>query len=98
MANYLSWSERALKEYKDLLDYLLEEWGEDIKIRVNSELFQSLVRIQSSPEQFPVILKKKRIRRCVASSQTSIYFKKNGNAIELYSFFDNRQNPKKRKL
>jgi hypothetical protein len=84
--------------YKNLLDYLLEEWGDEIITRVISEIDQTLSRIQSSPEQFPVFLKRKRIRRCVASPQTSIYFKINRNAIELYSFFDNRQNPKKRKL
>ena len=94
----LIWSERAILEYKKLMDYLLAEWGEKIRDRVNSELDQSLLRIQKSPEQFPVFSKKKRVRRCVASPQTSIFFKVDKDFIEIYSFFDNRQNPKKRKL
>lgn len=66
--------------------------------RVKSEFTQAVSRIQSSPEQFPIFLKRKNIRRCVASPQTSIYFKVNKNDIEIYAVFDNRRNPKKRKL
>jgi len=94
----LNWSIRALQEYKDLLDYISDEWGETIMNRVKSEFAQTLSRIQSSPEQFPIFLKRKKIRRCVASPQTSIYFKANKNDIEIYAVFDNRRNPKKLKL
>ena len=98
MTDNLFWSERALKEYKNLMNYLLEEWGEKIRDRVISELDKSLTRIQHSPEQFPFFSKRKGVRRCVASPQTSTYFKKTKEHIEIYSFFDNRQDPKKRRL
>lgn len=98
MANSLIWSERALKEYDQLLDYLIEEWGKEITIRVSLEIDQTISRIQNSPENFPVFLKSKKIRRCVASPQTSIYFKVNKNIVEIISLFDNRQDPRKRKL
>jgi plasmid stabilization system protein ParE len=94
----LNWSIRALQEYKDLLDYIADEWGETIMDRVKSEFTQTLSRIQNSPEQFSVFLKRKNIRRCIASPQTSIYFKINKNDIEIYAVFDNRRNPKKLKL
>ena len=84
----------ALNEYKNLLDYLLGEWGELVRDRVIFELNITLSRIQSSPEQFLVFLKRKKIRRFVASHQTSIYFKVNKNDIEIYAVFDNRRNPK----
>jgi len=92
------WSERSLNEYQDLIDYLLEEWGEEITVRVIQELDQSIMRIQNSHEQFQIILKRKRVRRCVMSPQTSIFFKVNKDVIEILSLFDNRRDPKKRKL
>jgi len=98
VAKTLLWSIRALNEYKNLLDYILGEWGERIRDRVVSEFNDSLSRIQNSPEQFPIFLKRKNIRRCVASPQTSIYFKVHKDDIEILAVFDNRQNPKKRKL
>jgi len=92
------WSIRALQEYKGLLDYISSEWGDVIMNRVKLEFSQTLSRIPASPEQFPIFLKKKKIRRCVASPQTSIYFKINKQNVEIYAIFDNRRNPKKLKL
>ena len=98
MADILQWTTRALNEYDKLVDYLYAEWGEEITQRVLNEIDQTLVRIQNSPQQYPVIIKSKKVRRCVASPQTSIFFIIKSNWIEISSVFDNRQNPKKRKL
>jgi plasmid stabilization system protein ParE len=98
MANVLKWTDRAIEEYAKLLDYLYEEWSEEITQRVITEINNTVSRIQNSPEQFPVFIKTKQVRRCVASPQTSIFFKIKKDYIEIISLFDNRQNPKKRKL
>jgi plasmid stabilization system protein ParE len=82
----------------NFLNIYTGEWGIEITQRVIREIAQTVTRIQKSPEQFPFFRKRKRIRRCVASPQTSIFFNVNGNLIEIMSVFDNRQNPKKRKL
>jgi len=98
MNNFLIWSDRALKEFGKLQEYLSEEWGEEIAKRVINEIDQTASRIQNSPEHFPFFSKRKKIRRCVASPQTSIFFSLNQDTVEIISVFDNRQNPKKRKL
>ncbi|MEO6851111.1 MAG: type II toxin-antitoxin system RelE/ParE family toxin [Mucilaginibacter sp.] len=98
MANVLKWTDRAIEDYAKLLDYLFEEWSEEIAERVVTEINHTVSRIQNSPEQFPVIIKKNLVRRCVASPQTSIFFKIKKDYIEISSVFDNRQDPKKRKL
>jgi plasmid stabilization system protein ParE len=94
----LIWSERALKEYDQLLDYLLDEWNIDIAIRVSREIDHTVLHIQNYPEHYPVFLKNKNIHRCVASPQTSIYFRVKKDVIEIISLFDNRLNPNKLKL
>jgi plasmid stabilization system protein ParE len=88
MANSLFWADRASTEYEKLVDYLLEEWGEEITRRIKLEIDQTINRIKNSPEHFPIFVKTKKIRRCVASPQTSIFFRVSKD----------RQNPKKRKL
>jgi plasmid stabilization system protein ParE len=95
MADLLIWSERALKEYDKLQTYLFSEWGEEITRRVLSEINQTVARIQTSPEQFPFFKEGKKIRRCVASPQTSVYFKVLKDTVVIVSVFDNRQNPLK---
>jgi plasmid stabilization system protein ParE len=98
MPNSLFWTDRALAEYEKLIDYLLEEWGEEITLRVTLEIDETILRIKNSPEHFPIYLKSKKVRRCVASQQTSIFFKVSKDVTILISLFDNRQNPRKRKL
>jgi plasmid stabilization system protein ParE len=94
----LIWSTRALTEYRKLVEYLLDEWNAEIAAKVTNELDQAVNRIQTSPEQFPFQVKARNIRRCVMSPQTSIFFKATKTSIEVISLFDNRQDPKKRKL
>ena len=98
MANQLIWSERASDEYDMLFEYLLDEWGDQIALRILFEIQQKADLIRESPELFPIILTRKKIRRCVASPQTSIYYKVTGHNIKIMALIDNRQNPKKRKL
>jgi len=98
MAEILIWSERAQEEFDKMQDYLLSEWGEEISKRVLTEISQTITRIQNHPEQFPYIKPTKKIRRCIASPQTLIYFQELKDSIVIVSLFDNRQNPKKRKL
>jgi plasmid stabilization system protein ParE len=94
----LRWSERAREENNNLLDYLLNEWGEEITLRIAEQIEKTAIRIQQSPDQFPIFSKRKHVRRCVLSPQTSIFFRVYRTEIVIISVFDNRQNPKKRKL
>ncbi len=98
MANVLLWTQRAITEYDYLIDYLFNEWGIEITERVMNEIGKTIDRIQNSPEQFPVFIKSKNIRRSVASPQTLIFFRVNTDQIEILSVFDNRQDPDKQRL
>lgn len=98
MANVIKWTDRATEEYDNLVRYLYGEWGEEITIRIVLEVEATIARIQKSPQHFPVINKRHKVRRCVMSPQTSIYFKVKKDYIEISAMFDNRRNPKKLKL
>ncbi len=74
-ANYeLEWTERAITEFEQLAEYLFEEWGEGIALRVLADINYQIRRIRDAPLQFPVLIPEKWIRRCVASPQTSVFF------------------------
>jgi plasmid stabilization system protein ParE len=98
MAKEVVLTDRAIVEYYKLFDYVFEEWGEEIAARVSLGLYQTLQNIQKHPEYYPVYIKRKKIRRCVASRQTSIFYKIEKDVIRILSFFDNRQSPHKLKL
>jgi len=94
----LRWTEKAANDYEKLVDYLMEKWGLDITLDVIHDLERTFSQIEKSPDHYPILLKKKNIRRCVFSPQTSIFFKADDGIIEILTLFDNRQNPKKLKL
>ena len=98
MSYNLRWTERAANDYEKLVDYLLEKWGVEITIDVTQQFEHTITHIQNSPEHFPIVIVKKKIRRCVASPQTSIYFTADKGTVEILTLFDNRQNPEKLKL
>ena len=98
MANVLKWTDRAIEEYDKLLEYLYGEWGEEITLGVTLEVEKAIFRIHNSPEHLPVVQKRRNVRRCVMSPQTSIFFKIKKDYIEISTLFDNRQSPRKLKL
>jgi len=85
-------------ENDKLTDYLLAEWGVEIAQKVAQLIEDTADRIRRNPEHFPIFIKGKKIRRCVVSPQTSIFFKVNKDEIFIISLFDNRQSPRKRRL
>lgn len=98
MAYTLRWTERAANDYEKLISYLIEKWGIEITLDVVHDFERTFSQLEKFPEHYPVFLKKKNIRRCVASPQTSIYFIADKGTVEILTLFDNRQNPKKLKL
>ncbi len=69
------WTERALKEYDVLLTYVFENWGQNIMFKVSNEIHHKVSHINQYPEHYPIAIKTKNVRRCVAAPQTSIYYK-----------------------
>jgi plasmid stabilization system protein ParE len=66
MAEFLIWSDRAMREYEKLQAYLLREWGTVVADRVDDEIERTIFRIKNHPEQFPVFIKDPSLRRFAA--------------------------------
>ncbi|MCF8364657.1 MAG: type II toxin-antitoxin system RelE/ParE family toxin [Bacteroidales bacterium] len=91
------WSDEALNNLQAIIDYLEFRWTEK-EIRNFSKLLDHNIKlILSNPHLFPKSEDFPQFRRLVRSSQTTIYYKIEGDEIHLITLFDNRQNPKKLK-
>lgn len=98
MSRSIFWSPRSKLDYIKLLDYLLEEWGHESVKKFNTLRVKSLDQISENPELYQATIKRRNIRRCVISKQTSLYYRVKKREIELITLFDTRQHPKKKKL
>ncbi|MEZ4721391.1 MAG: type II toxin-antitoxin system RelE/ParE family toxin [Flavobacteriales bacterium] len=94
----IRWSARARQDYFNILEYLIEEWGIGSARKFDKKLQKAVSSIQDNPLQFPASDRMPNIRRCVVVKQCSLYYRINGQLIELITLFDTRQHPRKRRL
>ncbi len=91
------WSAEAIKNVKEIIDYLEWKWTERELRNFAKKLEKQIDIIKRQPLSFPKS-KRKNIRRAVMTKQTTVYYEINNDAIRIVSLFDNRKNPKKLKI
>ncbi len=93
MSREIRFSKRAAIKLENLLNFLEKEWSIKVKNDFILKLNRTLSNIQQFPESFPESIRKKGLRKCVITKQTTIFYKNDRNRINIVTFFDNRQNP-----
>ena len=87
------YSPRALAEYESILDYLILNFGLAKAVEIDVYFDKVIRQISITPKMYPLFDRKRKIRRCVVSKQTTLYYRIRGNKIELISFRGNLMNP-----
>lgn len=87
-------SNRTSRKLEKLLIFLEEEWSLKVKKDFLFKLEESLKLIRKLPASFPESDKMPGLRKCVITSQITIFYKYSDSTIYIVSLFDNRQNPK----
>ncbi|MCX6249745.1 MAG: type II toxin-antitoxin system RelE/ParE family toxin [Bacteroidetes bacterium] len=98
MALEIVWSKRASLKFDKIITYLIEEWGEKSAKQFIGKVFNFLEILSEFPEIGSVENKEKNIRGFTVVKQVNLYYRIKNDKIILILFFDNRQNPKKKKL
>lgn len=91
----VQYSTRAYIEYENILEYVFSKFGNNIAAKVDIYFEEIVTQISINPFLYPCSDKNKSIRRCVISYQTTLYYRFNGEYVELVSFRGNKMNPKK---
>jgi len=92
------WTDVAQKTHQNNLDYLLQEWPNQVLINYIDELDQVIVRISNNPYLFPIYNRKKKIHKCVLNRNLSLYYQVLKDDVILLLFWNTQQNPKSLKL
>jgi plasmid stabilization system protein ParE len=89
----LIWSEEALNNLKEIINYLEDRWtGREIKNFVQL-LDKQIKLIEDNPYLIAESIQSKGLRKSVLSRQTTIYYQIIDSEIRIITLFDNRQNP-----
>jgi len=94
----LMWSDRALADLKNTIDYLTENWTQREIKTFARKLDKRLAIISANPNLFPKTTKRKNVRKAVLTKHTVIYYEANENQVIIVTLFDPRQDPKKLRL
>jgi len=98
MAYRINLTQRAEEEYQKNIDYIAFEFGVKKALDVEEIYFRIIQQIAINPFQFPYFSKRKGIRKCVLSPQTTLYYRFDKNVVNLLSFRSNFMNPRTRNM
>jgi plasmid stabilization system protein ParE len=91
------WSDDALIDYNQNIDYLLKEWSERVASEFVEDVEATIELINDFPELYP-LTEYLGVRRAVVRKQITLFFKIKDEKIYLIRFWNNYQDPKKLKL
>lgn len=97
MARIVTWSKNADKKYDEIINNLLEEWGEKVTKSFVKRTFELLDLLVDFPEIGSIENSDRQIRGFVLTKQLTVFYKLKGETIVILNFYDNRQNPKRKR-
>lgn len=83
----------AIKNTKEIIQYLKKEWSDNSANRFINILREKISIIKEYPNSYNSLDGRENIRRCVITKQTTLYYKIGKNKIEVITSYDSRQNP-----
>lgn len=98
MAKPVIWSQEALSDFIKIADYIAEEWGTETALNFVNYTERITHQIQVYPKLYPLLNSRKPIRQCVLNKFYTLYYRERRSSIDVLRIYDNRQNPKSKKL
>jgi plasmid stabilization system protein ParE len=89
------WSDEALKNLKDIIDYLENRWSKKEISRFAGLLDKNIELIKGNPLIFPRSISRQDYRKSVISKQISLYYEIHKQTVTIITLWDNRQSPRK---
>ncbi|MFW5890221.1 MAG: type II toxin-antitoxin system RelE/ParE family toxin [Marinilabiliaceae bacterium] len=98
MALMARWSKEAEDTFDEIIEYLEDNWTEKEIQNFVRKAHKVIEQIENNPYQFKAS-RFQEIRKALITKHNSLFYFVNeaDKVIELYTFWDNRQNPKKLK-
>lgn len=85
----LFWTQEAINNLEEILEYLGTNWTEREVSNFKNKLSKQLGLIQQFPKMFPKSVINPHLRKAVLSKQTTKYYELSGNIIYLIFLFVN---------
>jgi len=89
-------TKRAEKNYHSIKEYIRNEWGQRTADTFEQKTIAFLDLLEDFPEIGAVEVVEKQIRGFQLTKQTRVFYRTKGEKIIILTFFDVRQDPRKK--
>ncbi len=93
MNKLIIWSPLSETDLEVILEYLAEDWNGEVAIRFLDKIEHLLEQISINPAQFPMVNRKRKVRKCVITRHNTLFYRENKEYVEVLRIFDTRQDP-----
>jgi len=97
MALEIVWTKRADKKFDKIIEYLSMTWGEKVTASFVKKVYDFLDILTEFPEIGTLEHKDRNIRGFTIIKQVNVFYKVTRNKIIILNFFDNKQDPSKKR-
>lgn len=94
MALQIKWTANALEDYRQIVEYLMEEWSVSIAEKFIDIVESRIETLSSYPYLGLASLKDSSIRSILLTKHNRLYYRITSTSIEVLDIFDTRQDPK----
>ncbi|MCW5912865.1 MAG: type II toxin-antitoxin system RelE/ParE family toxin [Cyclobacteriaceae bacterium] len=96
MAKKIIWTKRANHKFNTIIQYLEEEWGEQVTRNFVKRVYSILDLISDQPDIGTLEHPEKRIRGFLLTRHNRLFYRVTENEIILLNFFDTRSGPRRK--
>ncbi|MEQ8336083.1 MAG: type II toxin-antitoxin system RelE/ParE family toxin [Cyclobacteriaceae bacterium] len=90
------WTKKSESRFHEIYTFILTEFGEKSSNKFKDKVFDFLALLEKFPELGTLEVPNRKIHGFQVSKQTRIFYRINKDYISILTFFDTRQDPKKK--
>jgi plasmid stabilization system protein ParE len=90
MPKQVIWSPQPENDLSQIVDYLRKIWEIKVSIKLIDIKDEIVNQISLNPRQFPVIQKRKKIRKCAITKHNSLFYRERKEFIDILRIYNNR--------
>lgn len=99
MSYKIIWTPESERTFNANLEYLSKEWNHQVINTFLDRVDRVLTTLQKNPELYPLHRKNGKVHRCIVNEHLTLFYTiKGGQQIDLLTFWNTHQDPKKLKL
>ena len=93
MPKKIIWAPLAESDFSAILEHLNKNWDSKVSFNFIDLTESAINQISINPKQYPIIFKKKQIRKCVLTKHNSLFYRDSKSQVEILRIYDTRQDP-----